>query len=188
MQETLWAGKRVRMKNQSTSKGIIGRAGNTRDICQGLKREEICEKCKDQTDFGVFFADGFENERKYKCDKFDGARKLKANSRIVGAGAGFARIVVDIVIVVLCRTSESCQRNCRSQEMFRSEVLENCTSMSQIKVKARGLGITPGKMKKTELIHSIQLAEGCTPCYDTSVVNCPYTDCCFRTDCLGISS
>jgi len=72
--------------------------------------------------------------------------------------------------------------------MPRSEVLESCISMSQIKVKARGLGINPGKMKKDELIHSIQLAEGCTPCYDTGVQNCPYTDCCFRTDCLGFAS
>jgi hypothetical protein len=59
------------MSNQSTSKGIIGRAGNTWDICQGLKREEICEKCKGRPDFGVFFAGRLENERRYKSDKFD---------------------------------------------------------------------------------------------------------------------
>ncbi|MBN2271598.1 MAG: hypothetical protein JXN61_13350 [Sedimentisphaerales bacterium] len=72
--------------------------------------------------------------------------------------------------------------------MPQSEVLEVRMTMSQIKAKAKALGITPGKMKKTELIHSIQLAERCTPCYDTSVANCPYTDCCFRIDCLGVTS
>ena len=59
-------------------------------------------------------------------------------------------------------------------------------NMPQIKAKARELGITPGKMKKVELIHSIQLAENCTPCYGTSGGDCPYTDCCFRTDCFRV--
>jgi hypothetical protein len=58
------------MKNLCTSIRIIGRAGNTGDICQGAKREEICEKCKGQPDFGVFIAGRFKNERKYKCDQF----------------------------------------------------------------------------------------------------------------------
>lgn len=65
-----------------------------------------------------------------------------------------------------------------------TEVLEQRMNMTQIKAKARGLGISPGKMKKAELIHSIQLAERCTPCYGTSGGDCPYTDCCFRKDCL----
>lgn len=65
-----------------------------------------------------------------------------------------------------------------------TEFLEQRMNMSQIKAKARNLGITPGKMKKAELIHSIQLAENYTPCYGTSNGNCPYTDCCFRADCF----
>jgi len=64
-----------------------------------------------------------------------------------------------------------------------TQVLEKRMNMPEIKAKARGYGITPGKMKKAELIRSIQLAEGCTPCYGTSSGDCPYTDCCFRKDC-----
>jgi hypothetical protein len=56
--------------------------------------------------------------------------------------------------------------------------------MADIKDKAQQMGITPGKMKKTELIHSIQRAEGCTPCYGLSGGNCPWLECCWRSDCL----
>ncbi|MBL7153409.1 MAG: SAP domain-containing protein [Phycisphaerae bacterium] len=65
-----------------------------------------------------------------------------------------------------------------------TQVLEQRMNMPEIKAKARALGITPGKMKKAELIHSIQLAERCTPCYGRSGGDCHYTDCCFRADCL----
>jgi len=60
--------------------------------------------------------------------------------------------------------------------------------MAEIRQKARELGITPGKIKKTELIHAIQIAEGCTPCYGTSNGQCRYTDCCFMADCFKIKS
>ena len=56
--------------------------------------------------------------------------------------------------------------------------------MPQIKQKAKDLGITPGKMKKTELIHTIQRAEGNTPCYGTAQDWCDQEGCCFRGDCL----
>ena len=49
-------------------------------------------------------------------------------------------------------------------------LVEKRMTMPEIKAKARDLGITPGKMKKTELIHRIQSAEQCTPCYGTSNV------------------
>ena len=57
-------------------------------------------------------------------------------------------------------------------------------TMPQIQKKAKKLGITPGKMKKTELIHTIQRAENCTPCFGTAVDWCQYTNCCFMADCL----
>jgi hypothetical protein len=57
--------------------------------------------------------------------------------------------------------------------------------MQEIKEKAKGLGITAGKMKKAELIHAIQAAEGNTPCFGTSNGRCPYTNCCFMEDCLS---
>jgi hypothetical protein len=56
--------------------------------------------------------------------------------------------------------------------------------MSEIKEKAQGLGINPGNMKKTELIHAIQHAEGNTACFGTAEGFCPNSDCCFIYDCL----
>jgi hypothetical protein len=57
-------------------------------------------------------------------------------------------------------------------------------TVAEIKAKAKGLGINPGKMRKAELIHAIQLAEGCTPCYGRSNGYCPWTECCWRKDCF----
>jgi hypothetical protein len=57
-------------------------------------------------------------------------------------------------------------------------------TMSEIKMKAKSLGINAGKMKKVELIHAIQKAENCTPCYGRSNGNCPWMQCCWRADCF----
>ena len=67
-----------------------------------------------------------------------------------------------------------------------TKVTEKPMSMPEIRMKAKGLGLIPGKMKKAELIHSIQMAEGCTPCFGRSDGQCSYTDCCFIEDCLKI--
>ncbi len=66
------------------------------------------------------------------------------------------------------------------------ELKNRCLNMQQIRTKARGLGITPGKMKKVDLVHAIQTAEGNVPCYGRSGGQCPYIDCCFMDDCLKI--
>lgn len=57
-------------------------------------------------------------------------------------------------------------------------------AMSQIKEKAQGMGINPGNMKKAELIHAIQRAEGCSACFGRSNGKCVHSDCCFIYDCL----
>jgi hypothetical protein len=57
-------------------------------------------------------------------------------------------------------------------------------SMPQIRMKAKSLGIDSGKMKKPELIHTIQVTEGYSACFGTSAGHCDYTDCCFIQDCL----
>lgn len=57
-------------------------------------------------------------------------------------------------------------------------------SMPEVRMKAQTLGITPGKMKKPELIHTIQVTEGYSACFGTSGGHCGYTDCCFIQDCL----
>lgn len=59
-------------------------------------------------------------------------------------------------------------------------------NLPEIKLKAKALGIKPGKMRKSELIQAIQSAEGNTPCFGTSNGYCPYIDCCFMSDCLKI--
>ena len=59
-------------------------------------------------------------------------------------------------------------------------------SIPDIKIKAKALGVIPGKMKKTDLIRTIQTAEGNTPCYGWSNGNCSNIDCCFMADCLKI--
>lgn len=61
-------------------------------------------------------------------------------------------------------------------------------TMPEIKAKAKSLGIHPGKMKKVELIHAIQEAEWCTPCYGRSNGDCPWTECCWRVDCLKVKA
>ncbi len=68
-------------------------------------------------------------------------------------------------------------------------IAEKVLSMNEIRNKAKKLGVNPGNMKKTELIHAIQTAERNTPCYGRSNNGqCPYTDCCFRKDCFKIKS
>lgn len=62
--------------------------------------------------------------------------------------------------------------------------LPKSLSMSQIRNKAKNLGIDPGKMKKAELIHAIQQAEGYTACFGGSNGQCMQTSCCFIRDCL----
>jgi hypothetical protein len=59
-------------------------------------------------------------------------------------------------------------------------------TVNEVKDKARGLGVEPKKMKKTELIHAIQTAEGNTACYGKSNGQCPYTNCCFISDCFKV--
>ena len=56
----------------------------------------------------------------------------------------------------------------------------------EIKGKAKSLGIKAGSMKKTDLIHEIQKAEGYTPCFGTANGSCPNTNCCFMEDCLKV--
>lgn len=61
---------------------------------------------------------------------------------------------------------------------------EKRMGMPEIKAKAKALGLAPGNMKKPELIHAIQKAEGYTPCFGRSNGRCIHTNCCFIQDCL----
>lgn len=56
--------------------------------------------------------------------------------------------------------------------------------LDEIRKKALALGVKPGKMKKADLIHAIQRAEGYTACFGKSDGNCKEMGCCWRPDCL----
>lgn len=71
--------------------------------------------------------------------------------------------------------------------MLTTEITPKRMNMTEIIKKAKTIGIDPGKMKKAELICSIQAAEGCTPCFGTSDGQCAYAECCFMQDCFKIS-
>lgn len=54
--------------------------------------------------------------------------------------------------------------------------------MEEIRAKAKGLGLKTS-MKRDDLIHTIQAAEGNSPCFKT-VTDCDQAGCCFRSICL----
>jgi hypothetical protein len=56
--------------------------------------------------------------------------------------------------------------------------------MSEVKKKAEGLGLQPGRMGKADLIHAIQNKEGNSPCFQTGLEVCDQFNCCWRSDCL----
>lgn len=70
--------------------------------------------------------------------------------------------------------------------MCRLSKEESNMKMTEVRDKAKSVGIDPGKMKKTELIRAIQTAEGFNACFGTGTGDCPYVDCCFRFDCVEI--
>ena len=70
--------------------------------------------------------------------------------------------------------------------MAATKVAKKSMGMPEIRKKAKALGIIPGKLKKAELIHTIQASEGCTPCFGRSNGHCTNIDCCFMNDCLKL--
>lgn len=58
-------------------------------------------------------------------------------------------------------------------------------NVESIREIARGLGIRPGKLNKTDLIRTIQTAEGNFPCIGTAYAGtCDQTMCLWRKDCF----
>lgn len=74
-----------------------------------------------------------------------------------------------------------------TKHIAKKSITEKQMGMPEIRAKAQSLGIDPGKMKKTELIHTIQVAEGYSPCFGRSNGQCGNTGCCFIKDCLKVS-
>lgn len=70
--------------------------------------------------------------------------------------------------------------------MLSTKPARKSMKIGEIRKKAEKLGIIPGKMKKAELIHTIQQTEGYMACFGSSNGECAQTKCCFRRDCLKL--
>ncbi|MEK6197271.1 MAG: Rho termination factor N-terminal domain-containing protein [Desulfobacterales bacterium] len=57
-------------------------------------------------------------------------------------------------------------------------------TVKEIKIIAKKMGIQAGKMKKTDLVRTIQMAEGNPPCFQTGATSCDQENCCWRSDCI----
>lgn len=57
-------------------------------------------------------------------------------------------------------------------------------TVKEIKEIAKKMGLQVGKMRKADMIKSIQAAEGNTPCFQTGVRACGQENCCWRSDCI----
>jgi hypothetical protein len=64
-------------------------------------------------------------------------------------------------------------------------VEKNIMNVQEAREIAKGMGVSPGKMKKVELIRSIQVKEGNFPCFQAATHNCDQMDCRWRNDCLA---
>ena len=59
-------------------------------------------------------------------------------------------------------------------------------NLQSIRQTAKALGIAPGKLPKTELIHRIQRAEGNFDCFGSANRGeCDQLNCVWRDDCLA---
>ena len=58
-------------------------------------------------------------------------------------------------------------------------------TVKEIRAIAKKMSINPGKMKKADLIKTIQRQEDNTPCFKMAGSSCDQIGCCWRTDCLA---
>ncbi len=56
--------------------------------------------------------------------------------------------------------------------------------MPEIRIKAKNIGLKPGKTKKADLIRAIQTQEGNNPCFAPSRESCDQAGCCWYNDCV----
>ncbi len=82
-------------------------------------------------------------------------------------------------------TKHATKKHIAKKHIAKKRVTEKRMGMPEIRMKARSFGLIPGKMKKPELIHTIQVAEGYTPCFGRSDGQCGNSGCCFMRDCLS---
>ena len=61
--------------------------------------------------------------------------------------------------------------------------------IEDIRTRAQAIGIKPGKLSKTQLIHSIQRQEGNFDCFGSAVNgDCDQQACGWREDCLPVTA
>lgn len=58
-------------------------------------------------------------------------------------------------------------------------------NLNELKKMAKGLEIKPSNLKKTELIHAIQIAEGNFDCFGKAESYCDQEGCLFSDECLN---
>ena len=78
------------------------------------------------------------------------------------------------------------QQICDSSSQTQPDTNDLTEKMDDIKKEAVSLDINGDEMKKIELIHTIQKAEGNTPCFGKSNGQCSNTNCCFMNDCITV--
>jgi len=57
-------------------------------------------------------------------------------------------------------------------------------SMTELKKKAKTMGITNSRLEKDELVRAIQANEGNYPCFKSAESFCDQDSCLWRDDCL----
>ena len=57
--------------------------------------------------------------------------------------------------------------------------------MIEVRRIAKEMRLKSGKMKKSDLIRTIQATEGNSPCFGSTSGNCEQNECCWRYDCLS---
>jgi len=75
-------------------------------------------------------------------------------------------------------------------ELIKSKILRrNTMTFNEIQNRAKGMGINIFRMKKTDMIRSIQSAENKNDCYGTErVENCYQDKCLWRDDCRSLNN
>ncbi len=59
-------------------------------------------------------------------------------------------------------------------------------NLTEVKERAKKVGINPRKMKKAQIIQAIQIQENNVPCFGTATDYCDQTECLWRKDCLRL--
>ncbi len=57
-------------------------------------------------------------------------------------------------------------------------------NITELKKKAKSLGISNLKLSKDDLVRTIQTTEGNYPCFKTAENHCDQSNCLWRDDCL----